>query len=90
MRFEALVLLCKPGTVRLLELRFAMRQRFDVVRCLQLGKLLRRHDDSVNAPVFFNKHRLSFGLGAYGAKSIFGLSGCDLHEISRRLNGYFS
>jgi hypothetical protein len=29
-------------------------------------------------------------LGAYGAKSIFGLSGCDLHEISRRLNGYFS
>jgi len=80
MRFKALVLFGKPGTVRLLELGFALRQGLDAVGCLQLRKLLCRDDDGVNLPVFLNKNRLGFGVGAHGAKSIFGLSGSDLHE----------
>jgi hypothetical protein len=43
------------------------------VRLLELGKLLCRHDDGINASVFLNKHRLSFGLGADSAKTVLGL-----------------
>jgi hypothetical protein len=57
---------------------------------LQLGKLLCRHDDAVDTPVFFYKHRLSFRMGAHGTKSILGLRGCDLHEISRKLVAFLA
>ena len=39
MRLETLVLLCDPGTVRQLELGFALGQRFSSAGTLQLGKL---------------------------------------------------
>ena len=80
MRFKALVLFCKPGTVRLLELGSALLQGLDAVGCLQLRKLLCRDDDGVNLPVFLNINGFSFGMGAHGAKLIFSLSGSDLHE----------
>jgi hypothetical protein len=91
MRLETLVLLCNPGAVRQLELGFALGQRFSSAGTLQLGKLLGRQDDGINTAVFFNKHRLGFGQGAHGAKTVFGLGGGDMHGGSPEcIDGYFS
>jgi hypothetical protein len=91
MRLETLVLLCNPGAVRQLELGFALGQRFSSAGTLQLGKLLGRQDDGINTAVFFNKHRLGFGQGAHGAKTVFGLGGGDMHVRSPEcIDGYFS
>ena len=77
--FEAAVLLCQPRTVRLVKLLFALRQRLDLAAILKFGKLLGRHNDRIDATVFFNKNWLNLGLGTDGSKAVFGLHDGHLH-----------
>ncbi|WP_296447866.1 hypothetical protein [Rhodoferax sp. UBA5149] len=79
MRFESRILFVNPGFMRLLEHAFSRRQCLGFGGRFQRFKLLDRHNDGVNAPIFFHINRSNFGFGADGTEPVLGLGGGNSH-----------